>query len=411
MGSEYISAMRHALLFTLFALLSGVIVSAQELPDQEWALENGYDDDMLYLHALINYSHDLHWQLDWERRLLADNGVRLNVASVSAKELLTIADLNINQDLNEKWRFQGRAFRHETKQRPGRDDQFFLGLERSILESSSVFLMVTPQFDKEFIDLYTGYTFYRQDRQQYVRVGVLLEDMVFDTKNELGGEQEQESIALQWAVRLGAEDWWIFSEGRMGTGFERLFPDAEASPELSRHDRQENFARLKFTSVVSSDIAWSVWVDWYEFNETKLFRQPGFDYDYTNTQLNVAAEYVQTFRERHRLRFLAHYVTQDAASIGFNEHDYDRTDVLGGAFYEYLWPMSGLTFAYAFGLPDAELQALDDSRDFLLDDYRDKLIVGWRHHFSPDAQIIFSVSHEVSTQGFGGGNLQFQMFF
>ena len=150
----------------LLVLLAGVNASAQELPDEDWELENGYDDDMLYLHALVNYSHDLEWQLEWERRLLADNGLRLNLASVSAKELLTIADLNINQDLNEKWRFQGRAFRHETKHRPGREDQFFIGLERSILESSSLFLMMTPQFDKEFIDLFTGYTFYRQDRQQ-----------------------------------------------------------------------------------------------------------------------------------------------------------------------------------------------------------------------------------------------------
>ena len=235
--------------------------------------------------------------------------------------------------------------------------------------------------------------------------------MVFNTKNELGGEQEQKPLALQWAVRLGTDDWWIFSEGKMGTGFERLFPNAEASPELSRHDRQENFALLKYTRAARNDMAWSVWVDWYKFSETKLFRQPGFDYDYTNTQLDVAAEYVQTLRERHRLRFVAHYVQQDARSTGFNEHDYDRTDVLGGAFYEYLWPMSGLTFAYAFGLPDAEFRALDDSRDFSLDDYRDKLIVGWRYDFSPDAQILLSLSHEVSTQGFGGGNVQFQMFF
>ena len=397
-------------LLTMPVLLMSAIALAQ-VPDEDWELEEGYDDDMVYLHALVNYSHDLHWQLEWERRLLADNGLRTNVASVSAQELLTTVDLNINQDLNDKWRFQGRAFRHETKRRPGRDDQFFLGLERSILESSSVFLMVTPQYDKEFIDIYTGYTFYRQDRQQYVRVGILLEDLVFGSKNELGGEYEQEPVALQWAVRLGAEDWWIFSEGKRGTGFERVYPDAEASPELLRHDQRENYARLKFTSVVSNDVAWSVWVDWYDFAETKLFRQPGFDYDYTNTQLNFAAEYVHTLRDRHRLRFLAHYVQQEAGSTGFNEHDYDRTDVLGGAFYEYLWPQSGLTLAYAFGLPDARYQSLDDSRNFTLDDYRDKVIVGWRHNFSADAQILFSISHEVSTQGFGGGNLQFQMFF
>ena len=397
-------------LLALPILLLGANAIAQ-VPGQDWEFENGYDDDMLYLHALVNYSHDLHWQLEWERRLLADNGLRLNVGSVSATELLTIVDLNVNHDLNAKWRFQGRAYRNETKHRPNRDDQFFLGLERSILESSAVFLMATPQYSKEFMDIYAGYTFYRQDRQQYVRVGILLKDMLYDTKNELDGQYEQQPVALQWAVRLGTEDWWIFSEGTMGTGFERLFPDADTSPDLSRHDRRENFARFRFTMVGRSNNAWSTWVDWYDFSETKLFRQPGFDYEYMNTQLNFAAEYVQTLRDRHRLRFLAHYVRQDAGSRGFNEHDHERTDVLGGAFYEYLWPMSGLTFAYEFGLPNVQYQSLDDSRNFSRDDYRDKLILGWRYNFSLDAQIFFSLSHEISTQGFGGGNLQFQMFF
>ena len=150
--------------FALFILSLCANASAQD-SGEDWELENGYDDDILYLHSLVNYSHDLHWQLEWERRLLADNGFQFNSASVSANELLTIADLNINQNLNEKWRFQARAFRHETKHRSSRDDQLFLGFERAILESSSLFMMATPQFDKEFMDLYVGYTLYRQDRE------------------------------------------------------------------------------------------------------------------------------------------------------------------------------------------------------------------------------------------------------
>jgi hypothetical protein len=385
--------------------------AAAQVPQPEWELEDGYDDDMLYLHALVNYSHDLHWQLEWERRLLKDNAVQLNSGSVAAAELLTSVDININQDLSEKWRFQGRAFRHENKHRPGKQEDLFFGLERSFLQSSSLFFMATPQYDKEFIDLLAGYTFYRDERQQYARVGLLFEDLTYATKNDLEGKYEQEPISVQWAVRLGAEDWWIFSKGRVGTGFERVFRDAQASPELARHDQQENWAQVKFTTVVSEVIAWSTWIDWYEFNETKLFRQPGFDYEYANSQLNVAAEYVQTLRDRHRLRFVAHYVTQDASSRGFNAHDYDRTDVLAGAFYERLWLRNTLLLAYAFGLPDAQFLPEDTSRAFTLDEYRDKVIVGWRHTFSADAQLLFSVSHEVAAQGFGGGNLQFQMFF
>jgi hypothetical protein len=208
-----------------------------------------------------------------------------------------------------------------------------------------------------------------------------------------------------------ANNWYLYSEGEMGSGFERLFPDAITSPDVSRHDRRENTAQLRVSRVEGDGTAWSVWADWYDFKEFKQFRQPGFDYDYTNKQLNVSVEHARVLRDRHRLRLLLHYVDQKAESRGFNEHDYDRTDVLGGAFYEYLWPNSSATFAYAFGQPDIAFHAPDPTEDYDLDDYRDKIIAGWQYNFSRDAQIHLSISHEVSAQGFGGGAVRFQMFF
>ena len=60
-------------------------------------------------------------------------------------------------------------------------------------------------------------------------------------------------------------------------------------------------------------------------------------------------------------------------------------------------------------MPDIEF-APEEGGGYQLEDYQDKLILGWRHRFSDDAQMLVSVSHEVSAQGFGGGNVQFQMF-
>jgi len=80
-------------------------------------------------------------------------------------------------------------------------------------------------------------------------------------------------------------------------------------------------------------------------------------------------------------------------------------------FYEYLWPMSSVTFAYLAGQPDIIYSALDPDDDYMLDDYRDKVLLGWRYTFSEDAQIRVSISHEVAEEGFGGGAVQFQMFF
>jgi len=398
-------------LWVLPILLLATSATAQ-VPGADWEFDDPYRDQMLYLHALVNYSYDLKWQFDWERRQFADSALRVNTGSVRSTKLLTDIDLNINEALNDNWRFQASFRRDGQQQRPDREDKLMLGLERSIFKSSAVYLTVNPEFNKEFIDVAAGYTFYRDDRQQYVRLGVLLEDVTYDTKNDLGGKTEQEQIALQWAVRLAlANDWFLYSEGGVGSGFERVFQDASLSPDVSRHKRRANTAQLRVSRAREDGTAWSAWVDWYDFNEVMQFRQPGFDYDYRNTQLNIAAEHTRVVRDRHRLRLLVHYVDQEAGSRGFNEHDYDRTDVLGGAFYEYLWPNSGATLAYVFGQPDIALRAPDPTANYNLDDYRDKVSVGWRYNFSEDAQMHMSVSHEVSARGFGGGAVRFQMFF
>lgn len=400
---------------TGFLALAGATTAHAELPqlpDGVWEFEETYDDQLAYVHSLANYAFDLEWQFEWERRRLADNALRLNTGSVSSSRLQTLTELSVNTDLNDLWRFQGRFRRDNAPQRARNEDELLLGLERRIFDTSALFVLVNPRYDKEFIDVFAGYTLYRDERQQYLRVGVLFEDLVYGSKNSRQGVYDQQPVALQWTLRLGSDRWQIVSEGRVGTGFERVFPNAEASPDLARHERQENRARVKLNRTDEGDGGWSVWVDWYDFREAKDYRLEGFDYDYTNEQLIASAEYVRLIRERHRLRLLAHYVRKDAASVGFREHDYERADILGSVFYEYLRPRSGVSLAYATGLPDLTFtSAVDPETSFELNDYQDKLILGWRYDFSDDARILVSVAHEVAARGFGGGNVQFQILF
>ena len=394
--------------YLFLALLQISLATTSYAQVSEEDFEDTYDEVLANLHELVNYAYDLEWELDWERRLLADNGVRGNVGSVTSEEFLTRADIRLNQALDEKWRFQGRFHRSQSRQRSINPDQLFLGLERSLFDSSSLFLMVDPQIDKEFVDVFGGYTFYRDDREQYLRVGLLLEDLVYDSKNDLGGQTNQAPVALQWAVRLGSRDWWIFSEGKAGTGFEREFEDPGSG--LLAHDRRDNRARVRLTKASGQASAWSVWLDWYDFSEAKRFSDDEFDYDYGNEVFDLAAEHYRVVGDVHRFRFLAHYVRQRAKASGFNAHRFSRDEWLGGIFYERLWPRNSVSLAYAFGLPNADYESLSGGAPYQLDEYGDKLILGWRHRFSKDAQVLVSVSHEVSAQGFGGGNVQFQMF-
>ncbi len=384
-----------------------------ELPDEEdWELENGYDTDLLFLHALANYSFDLEWQFDWERRRFADNALRINTGSVSSDELLTDVDLNINEALNDKWRFFGQFTRQGFRRRPLREDQLLLGLERSLFESSAIYVGANPEFGKEFLDIEAGYGWYADNREQYVRLGVRLIDTNWTSKNQEGGSQEQDPIKAVWTARLALGGrTYLYTEGKFGPGFERVFPDPDESPELSRHDRREDQAEVRLTLKGDENRLWSVMLEYYNFEELKTFRVPGFDYDYENEQVNVGLEHVRYFGERHRLRLLAQFVDVEASSRGFRQHDYSRQDVIGGAFYEYLWPQSAVMVAYAAGRPDIRYESLVPEDSYDTGDFTDKLIVGWRFSFSDNAIIRFSLSQEVSEQGFGGGAVQYQMFF
>ncbi len=393
-------------------LLCPLTAVLAQTPGEEWDLEDGYETQLLYLHALVNYAWDGEWQYQFERRQLADNALRVNTGSVSSDQLLTDVDLNLNVSLSEDWRFFGRFTREGFRRRPVREDLLLLGLEWLGFGSSGFYAAANPEFGKEFLDIAAGYTLYGADREQYLRVGVLAEDTNWGSKNQLGGTQEQGALKLTWTARWPLlDDWWLYSEGEVGSGYERSFADETLSPDLASQDRRDNDLLIRL-SRQRDDRFWSVSLEHYAFDETATYRAPEFDYDYQNLQTNLGVEHIRLIDGRHRWRFLAQLVSQQAESDGFRAHDYRRTDWLGGVFYDRLYDdRSTWSIAYAFGQPDIDYEPFAGQPDFADNDYTDKLIVGWQHDFSADARVRISLSQEVSQGGFGGGSVQFQMTF
>jgi hypothetical protein len=67
-----------------------------------------------------------------------------------------------------------------------------------------------------------------------------------------------------------------------------------------------------------------------DFEDERVFRTPGYDYQYANRELTLSAEHVRLLADNHRLRLVAHYVDREAESVGFNGHQYVRNDIVGG---------------------------------------------------------------------------------
>ncbi|MEL6868869.1 MAG: hypothetical protein AAFO81_03625 [Pseudomonadota bacterium] len=396
----------------LFAatLLAGA--ARAELPRDDWAFEDGYNNDLLYVHALSQYAWDLEEQFHWERQQYAGNALRVNTGSVSSDRLFTDIDLTVNEALNARWRFIGRFDRNGERRRSATTEQLQIGFERQVLQDSAVFVTLNPEYNKAFMDVAAGIATYRDDRTHYLRAAVVLQDFNFDSKNDDGAEQTQQAVALQWQARWPlANAWIIYSEGSVGRGYKRQFNDTSRSPELRFAAQRTNTAELRASKQDAHDHLWSVSAQWYDFSDAQRFDTPGADYDYTNREVVLGAEHVRKLSDKHRLRVLASYVDRQAQSAGFRAHDYTRSDILGGVFYEYLRVNSGITIGYTAGLPDFSYDAVLPANRFSGNNFTDKLIVGFRYTFSQRGVLRASVSQEVSQRGFGGGAVQYQMFF
>ncbi|MEM8766551.1 MAG: hypothetical protein AAGE43_03850 [Pseudomonadota bacterium] len=390
-------------------LMPGATLLAQP-GEPDWPYEEFYDNSLVNLHQLGNYAYDLEWQLAWERQLLAGNGVRINTGSVTSNDLATRADINLNVPMNEHWRFQG-SFRRDQNPEQNDEDELLVGLER-FFGDSSLFAQVDPGLNKENIDFFAGYTKYGNEaRSTYTRIGLLFEDIVYNDRNDLGGTADNTPVALRWAIRRGTERWWIYSDGTVGTGYQRSFDTATPESGLLEEERRDNRARIRLSHETDNGALWSLWFDWADFQDKRSYSNPEFDYNFQRERYNLAAEHIRTVGDVHRFRFLVHLLFQRAEAEGFNAHSYQRDEPLGGIFYERLWSKNSLMAAAVISAPNAEYEGTVPEAERLPESFADKLILGWRHRFSPQAQLLISVSHKVTGDGFGGGNVQFQMFF
>ena len=377
----------------------------------EWSFDEAYDDNMLYLHALINYRFDQRWYDRWEANLFTGNGFLLSVGSVTVDDLLIDGHLVINHDLGSGWRFQGDGRWLETRHLNTRTKDTFMGLEKLLGNNFGLFLNVNPFYDKEDTDIRTGVAIYSDTKQNYFRLALKIDDFVYDEKNEFGAVTNQQPVGLEWYGRYRYGSWTIFSTGVLGTGFERVFPDRNKSPELIGFGQKIDRAEIKLYYTPADEWFIGSGISLYRFNESKTFTDPVDSYTYWNSLTDYFIEINYDLSGEHRLRNLSHVVRQSADSHGYRAHDYERTDLMTGFFYRWQTGRQSIEGGYMFAITDWSYTNLHGRNDRHDNRYLDKLKLGWYYIF-PSADILnISISHQVSIGGFGGANLQYIMLF
>ena len=388
-----------------------LLLSPLSASDTDWSYAHTYDDQMLYLHSLINYNYNARWQFRWEEKQFSANGFRITVGSVTTTDLLTDWGLFINHELGSGWRFQGIGTWNETRYKSIFEKHAFMGLEKNIFDGFNVHLLVNPSYYKENTDLNAGFSIYDDSRESYLRLALQYEDFVYDSKNDFAGKSIQPPLSATWSARTGRNKFWIYTEGRISTGFKRSFPDEEKSPDMRTHDQVRNDVKFKIYYTPDESSIAMVGLHLYQFSEKKTFSEPTFNYLYENRFTDYFIEYINLVHQKHRIRFLGHLVTQDASGNGYRAHIFERRDILAGGFYEYIMGNHSVELGYMFTYFDFDYIDYSSRSDYNDRGYTDKLKLGWFFSFPNDAQINISLSHQVSIGGFGGANLQYIMFF
>ena len=374
--------------------------------------EDNYTHDGIFVHEFISYAFHPFWQLDWERRLFKDNALRMSVGSIRTDELLVHGELSLNEDLSRGWWFNARGIWYSNLHRNHRDLSLYLGLERELFKGISFFALCFPRFNKEDLGVQLGMAWYGRKRQHYLNLALVLPEMVYDEKNELGGKSSQKPLGIQWYARYQTGKFIAFSEGLLGNGFERIYPDPEKSPLQTSHDRKINQAQFKLYYQPSLTTMLQFYLYTYFFKEAKTFYEAQNNFDYKNAISDISLRYLFRIQEKHRIQLLSQYVMKDARSLGFREHDFDRRDLLAGLFYEYFWSDHTLELGYMLSLYDWSYNSVNDFLDAALNNkYYDKVYIGYAFAFNENALVRISVSHQPAIKGFGGGSIQYMMFF
>jgi hypothetical protein len=166
--------------------------------EAEWKFEDAYRDRLAYLHAYLNYDFNAVWYNNWEENYFRGNGFLLAVGSVTTHDLLINGSLVVNQSLGNGWWFRGEGSWLDTYHLSNSQKFTYMGLEKEVVWHASLYMLVNPAYDKEYTDLNMGVLLADSTRRNYLRLGLVWEDFVYDEKNNYDGISAITPLSLQW---------------------------------------------------------------------------------------------------------------------------------------------------------------------------------------------------------------------
>lgn len=395
----------------LAILLAGILWGIPSAAQEPAPLEGSGPTPLLFLHPLVNYREDPRWVRDWERRLQSSNSLRVNVGSVSTDDFLTEIELHLTEPVASRLRILYDMRWFEAAHVEDFGQEHFLGLEWGVLDAAGLQLQVHPTSDKEEFDLRAGVVLTDRSREQYARLLVRWDDFLFEEKNDLGGTSDRVATSLEWTARGVIRAFEAFTRGRWGSTARRGYPDSTLSPELASDETGRNELVLRVRGLLREERFLELEYLRHEYLLYEVPRVSGTREGYENRIEDLALRVLWRLDDRWSVRGEIHTLSQTITASPSAR--YERSDLMPAVFVQWRpHPVHSIELGYMGTDYDTEWRDPDPPAEQRTEaGYVQKLELGWLIRFSQDARLQFSLSHEPDPQRFGGGNVQFLLFF
>ncbi|HID39739.1 MAG TPA: hypothetical protein EYP36_09540, partial [Calditrichaeota bacterium] len=228
--TRYLSTIK--MIFAAFLLFCSLIESSSAY-ENRWFYDEGKQDKLLFLHTLVNYEFDPIWWYEWDKNLLSESIVKFSFGSVEIHDLLVNARIVVNEKIANGLWFQADLERYRSHWVNREKKNLYMGMEQDIFSGLGLFWQFNPYFDKEYIDTRFGVSYTDVKRERYIRLGLQLDNFLWQEKNPQKGEYTRTPLALFWQFRQNIGNFWIFSEGNYGNEYGKVFNNSEKEPLLS----------------------------------------------------------------------------------------------------------------------------------------------------------------------------------
>ena len=149
----------------------------------------------------------------------------------------------------------------------------------------------------------------------------------------------------------------------------------------------------------------------YNFYTKEAFHDNELDYSYKNRIIDHTLNYKFQIFENIFCKPEFLYLVQTAKAFGFKKYEFVRKEFIKALYFHYDSRYFTIKIGYLRTDFNNDYDDRHSDNDYKKDISTQKLFIGIFADLSKNSRLLFSVSHEIRFHGFGGGNLQYQMFF